>query len=420
MGVGANVSNKAHAYSEATPEIEDSEPQAEELNLLDILIVLARRRGFIFLSTLGAAILTAIVVLILPSEYTAETVILPPAQNSSISSALLGQLGGGSPLAAMAGASLGIKSPGDMYVSLFRSRTVEQSVIEHFGLMDRYRQKNMIDARRAFEKYSTVVLGTKDGLMRISVTDTDPKFAANLANGYVDAFRALSQTLAITEASQRRAFFQEQLKEANDNLTNAEEAMKQTQQSTGLLQVDGQARTLIESAAALRGQIAAKEVELQAMHSYATEGNPQYVMVQQELEGLKAQLAKLSGTDANSASDIIIPKGNIPQAGMEYLRKLRDVKYYGVIEELIAKQFELAKLDEAKQGAIVQVVDPAIPPDKRSFPHRTFSVLLIAVMAFGFSSLWVFIRSAWKNMLLKSEKKRKIEILHSLLSFKGE
>lgn len=393
--------------------------QTEELSVLDILIVLARSRIFILLFTLGTAILTALVVLILPSEYTAEAVILPPAQNSSISSALLGQLGGSSPLAAMAGASLGIKSPGDMYVSLFRSRTVEQSVIRQFGLMERYRQKNMIDARRAFEKHSTAVLGAKDGLIRISVTDKDPRFAADLANGYIDAFKDLSKALAITEASQRRVFFEQQLKEANDNLTNAEEAMKQTQQSTGLLQIDGQARSLIESAAALRGQIAVKEAELQAIHSYATEGNPQYVIVQQELAGLKEQLTKLSGTDANSASDIIMPKGNIPQAGMEYLRKLRDVKYYEVIEELIAKQFELAKLDEAKQGAIVQVADPAVPPDKRSFPHRMFSVLLMGVIALGFSSLWILTRNAWERMLLKPEKKRKVQVLRSLLSFKG-
>ena len=140
--------------------------------------------------------------------------------------------------------------------------------------------------------------------------------------------------------------------EANENLAAAEEAMKRTEQSTGVLQVDSQAKSLIESAAILRGQIVAKEVQLQAMRSYATEDNPQMVTTGQELAALKAQLAKLSGTDENSTSDIIVPKGNIPEAGMEYIRKLRDVKYYETITELIAKQFEMAKLDEARQGAV--------------------------------------------------------------------
>jgi len=135
------------------------------------------------------------------------------------------------------------------------------------------------------------------------------------------------------------------------HLSNAgqyEEAMKHTEQSTGILQIDSQAKSLIESAAILRGQIAAQEVELQGMSSYATEKNPQVATAQQRLIALKAQLAKLSGTDANPGSDIMVPKGNIPEAGIEYLRKVRDVKYYETIMELIAKQFEMAKLDEAR------------------------------------------------------------------------
>jgi tyrosine-protein kinase Etk/Wzc len=258
---------KLEAIEEQSRESQASEASAEGLHLLDLLIILSRRRKFIALFTLGVAILTAIVVLIIPSEYTAGTVVMPPSQNTSLSSTLLGQLGGASALASAAGAGLGIRSPGDMYVSLFRSRTVEDSMIERFGLMARYKGKKMSDARTAFEDRSTVVLGNKDGLIRITVTDRDPKFAADMANGYVEQFRKLSANLAITEASQRRVFFQQQLLEANENLTTAEEAMKRTQQSTGVLQVDSQARSLIESGAVLRGQIVAKEVEVQAMRS---------------------------------------------------------------------------------------------------------------------------------------------------------
>jgi uncharacterized protein involved in exopolysaccharide biosynthesis len=385
----------------------------QEVHLLDLLIILSKRRKFIFRFTLGSALAAVLIVLLIPNRYTAETVVLPPGQNSSMSSALLSQMGG-SALASLAGGSLGIKNPGDMYVSLFRGRAIEDSLIQRFGLMQRYHAKNLSDARKVFETRSTVVLGVKDGLIRISANDSDPKMAADIANGYVDEFRKLSANLAISEASQRRAFFQQQLLEANENLAAAEEAMKHTEQSTGILQIDSQARSLIESAAILRGQIATQEVELQGMSSYATEKNPQVVTAQQRLIALKAELAKLSGTDANPGSNIMVPKGNIPEAGIEYLRKLRDVKYYETIMELIAKQFEMAKLDEAREGAIIQVSDLAVPPDKKSSPHRSLIVVLMTLIAFVTSILWVLSAARWNEALSDPVNNGKFQALRNL------
>jgi len=404
---------ETEAMTGKSQQIESQSSPSQDVHLLDLLIILSRRRRFIFLFTVAAAVLAVITVLLIPSQYTAETSVLPPGQNSSMSSNLLGQLGGSGALASAAGASLGIKNPGDMYVSLFRSRTVEDSVIRRFGLMARYRKEEMTDARRRFEDRSTVVLGSKDGLIRIGVTDPDPKLAADIANGYVDEFRKLSANLAITEASQRRIFFQQQLLEANENLAAAEEAMKRTEQSTGVLQVDSQAKSLIESAAILRGQIVAKEVQLQGMRSYATEDNPQMVTASQELAALKAQLVRLSGSDENSSSDIIVPKGNIPQAGMEYVRKLRDVKYYETITELIAKQFEMAKLDEARQGAVIQVVDAAVTPDKRSFPKRTITVILAALLGFFFACGWCIVAVGFMRLRTNPDESRRLDDLQA-------
>jgi tyrosine-protein kinase Etk/Wzc len=392
---------------------ERSSDTLEDTSVLDLLTALLRRKRFIVGFTFGVAILTAICVLLIPSEYTAETLVLPPGQNSSMSSALLGQLGGSSALASVAGASLGIKNPGDMYVSLLRSRTVEDSLIQRFSLMARYKSKRLSDARTSFEDHSTVVLGAKDGLIRISVTDRDPKLAAGIANGYVDEFRKFSSNLAVSEASQRRLFFQQQLLEANENLTNAEEAMKNTERTTGILQVDSQARSLIESAAIMRGQIAAKEVEIHAMHSYATDDNPQMVVAQEQLTALKSELAKLGGSDPNSSSDIIVPKGNIPEAGMEYARKLRDVKYYETIAELIAKQFEMAKLDEAREGAIIQVADVAEPPDKRSFPKRTISVLAAGVLGFIIACGWSIFAYAIERLKENPDERQRLDALRA-------
>jgi uncharacterized protein involved in exopolysaccharide biosynthesis len=219
-------------------------PEASaEISLLDLLIVLARRRRDLLAGTAGAAVLAAIVSFLLPNRFTATTVILPPQQNSSSAVALLGQLGGANPLASLAGSSLGPKNPNDLQVAMLKSRTVEDNMIDRFGLMARYREKRKSDARKAFEKVTDIENGLKDGLIRISVTDWDPRRAADMANAYVEEYKKLSATIAVTEASQRRLFFEQQLVQAKENLADAEEALKRTQQKTGLIQLDGQARS---------------------------------------------------------------------------------------------------------------------------------------------------------------------------------
>lgn len=387
---------------------------AQELNLLDVLILLSRRRRFIGWFTVGITALTAIIVLLIPNKYTATAVILPPAQTTSMSSALMGQLGGmgGSGLlASLAGAGLGIKNPGDMYVSLFRSRTVEDALIQRFGLMTRYRKKTMIDARKKFEDRTTVILGVKDGLIRVSVTDRDPQFAAELANAYVEEFHKHSDSLTLTEASRSRAFFQQQLFKANEDLAKAEQAMKKMQQTTGVLQLDSQAKALIEQAAILRGQIAAKEVQLQSIRSFETENNPQYAMVEQQLDALRAQFAKVAGPGANTYGDIGLPKTNIPESGIAYIDALRDLRYNETITELLTKQFEAAKLDEARQGTI-QISDIAMPPDKKSSPHRLIIIILAAVLGFCAASTWCLFASAVRR---KPEKLEQLKILRDSL-----
>ena len=248
-----------------------------EISLLDILVLLLERKRFIVRFVLGAFVLAIMVSLLLPVQYEAKTVLLPPAQNSSIGSALMGQLGNlGSlgALASLAGGGLGLKNPADMYVSLLTSRTVEDAMIQRFGLMQEYHEKRMSDTRKEFERRTKAVAGTKDGLIRLSVEDHDPKRAAELANGYVEEFRKLSASLAITEAARRRLFFEQQVQQSKDKFTEAEEAMTKTQQSTGVLEIDSQARSLIESAAILRAQVVAKQVQIEGMRSFATDDNP--------------------------------------------------------------------------------------------------------------------------------------------------
>src|SRR5258707_8896750 len=214
-------------------------------------------------------------------------------------------------------------------------------MIQRFGLMQEYQSKRMSDARKELERRTTGVAGTKDGLIRLSVEDRDAKRAAELANGYVEEFRKLSASLAITEAARRRLFFEQQLQQAKDGLTAAEEAMAKTQQSTGVLQIDSQARALIESAAILRAQVVAKQVQIEGMRSFATDDNPGLILAKQELAALRSQLDRLAGSQPDAGSDINLSKGRVTQSGMEYLRRFRDLKYQETVFELLARQFEI-------------------------------------------------------------------------------
>jgi len=385
-----------------------------EVSVLGILALLASHKRFILRAVVGAALLSTAVAFLLPIRYEAKIVMMPPQQNSSLGSALgqlgsAGSLGSLAPLASLASGGLGIKNPADMYVSLLTSRTVEDALIQRFGLMAEYREKRLSDARKELEDRTNAVAGAKDGLIRISVEDRDPRRAAELANGYVEEFRKLSASLAITEAARRRLFFEQQLQQAKDNLSAAEEAMRATQQSTGVLQIDSQARSLIESAAILRGQVVAKQVQIQSMRSFATEDNPRLVLAKQELAALQAQLERLAGSQPDAGSDIILSKGRVTGSGLEYVRRLRDLKYHETVFELLAKQFEIAKLDEAREGSIIQVVDPAVAPDRRSSPHRLLVVVSVTILAFFLAAFYVVLRESMARTFELPENRQRLD-----------
>jgi uncharacterized protein involved in exopolysaccharide biosynthesis len=307
-----------------------------------------------------------------------------------------------------------------MYLSFLTSRTVEDAVIQRFELMKEYREKYLSDARKVLERRTTAVAGVKDGLIRLSIEDPDPKRAAALANGYVEEFRKLSASLAITEAARRRLFFDQQLQDAKDNLTKAEESMRKTQQSTGVLQIDSQARSLIESAAILRAQVVAKQVQIQSMRSFAADDNPELILARQQLTALETQLQQVAGSQSDTGSDINLSKGRVTQSGMEYLRRFRDLRYNETVFELLAKELEIAKLDEAREGAIVQVVDAAVVPDKKSFPPRRLIVIVFTVLAIVVAPLWLFLRKGWARNRELPENRQRLEAIKRLWKGKQE
>ncbi len=366
-----------------------------EIDLLDLLIALARRKRLIAGTTLGTAVLAAIISFLVPNRYTATTKVLPPQQAQSSGAMLMTQLAGSGlgPLAAVAGKDLGLKNPNDMYIGMLKSRTVEDALIAQFELARVYREKKISDTRKELEKASDIV-SSKEGLIEISVEDKSPQRAAALANSYVEQLRKLTQRLAVTEASQRRLFFEQQVEQAKGDLATAEVALKNTEQKTGMIHLDAQARAVIEAVGTLRAQIAASEVELQGMRSFATDQNPDVIMREREVAAWREQLSSLERHQATSDGDPILSTGKMPATLLEYKERFREAKYRETIFELMAKQFEAAKLDEAKEAAIIQVVDPAVEPDKKSSPKRVLIIICATFGGFVLAVFWVLFSEA--------------------------
>ena len=389
-----------------------------ESHLLDLLIILTRRKRIILSTTLAAAVLAVIVSALMPNRYTSTANILPPQQSQSLAASMIGQLGSLGPMAAMAQKDLGLKNPGDLYVGMLRSRTAEDRLIRRFDLLRVYRVKTMSDARHDLEDASSIALG-KEGFISISVEDKDRDRAPQIANAYVDELRQLTQDLSVTEAGQRRIFFERQLELAKNNLADAEQALKQTEQKTGLIQLDGQAKAIIESVVKLRATIAAQEVALHARRLSSTEENPDVQLGEQQLSGMRTQLALMEKQSGDAGKFQVsagnVPVGNVPEAGLQYVRRLRDVKYAETIFELLAKQYEAAKLDEAKTAAVIQVLDPAIAPDRKSSPRR--SLIVLGTMGFGFLAAvaYVVAAAAFAEMRQAPGTERRLEMLVRLL-----
>jgi uncharacterized protein involved in exopolysaccharide biosynthesis len=384
----------------------------EDIDILELLIVLAKRKGLVLGLPVTAAILAAIVSLLIPNVYTSSAQILPPQQSQSAATvAMLGQLGG---LGNVAAGAFGLKNPSDLYVGILRSRSIADDLIERFKLKQVFNVETIDDARLELENITRITSG-KDGIILIEVEDSDPARAAELANAYVQELEKKNERLAITEAAQRRLFFEKQLSAQQTALAAAEVELKNTQERTGLIKLDEQGKAIIEAVAQLRAQIAVKEVQIGAMSSFTTSRNPERIRIEAELSGLRKQLSKLETNRGARDDNTLVPMGEVPELGLEYVRKLRDVKYNETLLELLAKQYALARLDESRDVSLIQVLDRAVPPERRSKPKRTLIVLVTAFIAGALGLLLAFLQESIARSQLSPERAQRLAILFSHL-----
>lgn len=387
----------------------------DEINLLDLLIVLVKRKRFIIRFTLIVAVIVALVSLIMTPIYRAETKILPPQQGGSgLAAQLLSQMGGAGGLV---GGAISTKTTTGLYIGLLKSNSVLDRIINRFDLINFYKSKSI-------EKTRNILLGglnaeedKKSGLLLIRFEDRDPKKAAQIANAFVEELKNVNKGLAVSEASQRRLFFEEQLQDAKASLTKAEEDMKVFQEKTGVLHAEEQAKTVIESIAQLRAQIAAKEVELRVLKTYTTQNNPDLYRAEEGLKAMRAELAKLE-TKGGNGHNPLMPTARMASVGAEYLRKLRELKFNETLYELLLKQYELAKLDESRDATVIQVVDKAEPPEKRYKPKRRSMVTVATVSALFLSIFIVFFMEFIDKSSTQPENQARIDTLKKYLNFK--
>jgi tyrosine-protein kinase Etk/Wzc len=346
------------------------------MGALDLLLILAANKKLIAGMAVAGTLIAGLIAFQRKDAFTATAVIVLPQQQKSTIASLVGQL---SPAGAAIGGTDLLKTPADLYISLMSSRTVADGLIAQFDLQRIYKVKNLTSARRALANRTRFISG-KDVLIRISVDDGSPRFAAEIANAYVEQLHKLNSKLALTESAQRRLFFEQRLKEEKEALSEAEAAMKTTQEHTGIVQVSSQMELLVRTIAQLRAEITVREVLLETLKAGATDKNPEVVRVQVELDSLRVHLRQLeSGSGARPATPPTLGPANAPAFGLAYLRRLREFQYHELLFESLGKQYEAARLDEAKEAPMVQVVDQAIPPEEGNPKHRLWIVLFGAV-----------------------------------------
>jgi tyrosine-protein kinase Etk/Wzc len=355
-------------------------PEDDEISLIDLAIALGEEKATIFKITGFFTAVAVVVALLLPNIYTAKTVMMPPQQQQSGAASALASLGG---LAGLAGAAAGIKSPDEMYVAFMQSEGLQNAVISRLKLQERYEAKTMTDTRAALKGVVRISPDKKSGLITIEADDKEPAFAAQLANVHVDELRALMGRLAVTDAQQRRMFYEQQIKKVQAELVEAEQIFRQAKAQSGMQVTAVLAESGVRASAELRGQIAAREVQMNAMSRFATAQNPDVQRLGSELSALRGQLTKLE-----QGSGVVEASTPLQQ---QAVKSYRDVKVQEAMLEVLIKQYELARVDEAKEGPLLQQLDIATAPERKAKPKRAIIVLMAAFCGFLLASIFIFL-----------------------------
>jgi len=360
------------------PEADD-----DEISLIDLAIALGEEKKILFMVPAITTTLAIVVSLLMTPIFTAKTVMMPPQQQQSGAASALASLGA---LAGLAGGAAGIKSPDEMYIAFMQGESLQNAVIKKLDLQERYEKKTLFETREHLKQTVKIASDKKSGLITIEADDKDPEFAAKLANTHVEELRSLMGRLAVTDAQQRRVFFEQAITKNQTELAEAEANFRTAKDKSGMQVTAVIAETAVRAGAEMRGQIAAKEVQLAAMSNFATPQNPDVQRLAGELSALRSQLKKLeqgSGGDEKSSP--------IQQLAV---KSYRDIKAREAMMGVLVAQYESARVDESKEGPLIQQVDVAVTPERKSKPKRAIIVIVSAFAGLFLGVLVAFARRA--------------------------
>lgn len=366
-----------------------AEEEQDSIDLAALYQTLHRGKRKILGTSLAVFAVATIIAFLLPFQYTSTVSFIPPSANNggSMAAALAGQLsalGGGDLLGAG-------KTSGELYAGILRSRSIADQLVRQFELMQVYKVKKESQAEHVLDSATAVAVDAKSSIITVSVTAKSPALAHDLANAYMDALRETNGRLAVSQSSQRRLFFEQQLAKEKDDLENAEVDLKRTEEKSGLIAPTGQTESGIRTIAETQAQVAIRQVQLAALRQSATDQNPEVIRLRSEIGDLQGQLSRLQRGVGNGPT-AAIPTSKVPELQLEYVRKEREVKYHEALFEMLSRQYEAARLDEAHDAPVLQVLDPASYPDTKSSPKRMYYMLGGLLLGFLAGCVWVLVR----------------------------
>lgn len=386
-----------------------------DINLIDLLIVLAKHKGMIAGVTVGAAILMMVVCMMIPPVYRAETkIFIPHTNTTSFSAQMIDHV---TPIATFMGGSnqVGIdNTKNNLYVEMLKSRPIQDRIIDRFDLKKGNESKTREELQEYLLEKTLVKADAKSGIIILGIEDRSPQKAADMANAFIDEFRKQGKEYALAEASERRLLFEEQLHEARDAVSKAEAAMRAFQEKTRVVKPDVQGGAVMEAISQLRAQIALKEVEIKGMCSSAASENSDIQRAEDDLRGMRENLRILETKSPGYSK--MASTGHLSSADIEYEKLLQDLKDAGALYNLLQEQSQSATLDHARDAMLVQVIEKASPPLKKKEPRTMIMVVLAVITGFIVSIIVAFIIDFKERASLDPRNRERIETLKKNLS----
>jgi uncharacterized protein involved in exopolysaccharide biosynthesis len=384
------------------PELEETR-QANENSVAHLRLLWDHRllaARIVFVGILAGALIAFLI----PARYESTARLMPPdnTQSGGIAMAAAALSGSAGSLGGIASDVLGLKSTSDIFVGILSSRTVQDKLIQEFDLRKLYGDRRMEDARRDLAARTGISVDRKSQIITITVTDYDPKRAAAMGQAYIEELNRLVADLSTSSARRERMFLEERLKAVNQGLETAEKDFSQFASKNAAIDVKEQGKAMVEAAATLQGQLIAAESELEGLRQIYTDNNVRVRSVRARIDELKHQLDKLGGKGesvtevSNQASDSLYPSiRKLPLLGVTYADLYRRTRVQEAVFETLTKEYELAKVQEAKEIPTVKVLDAANIPEKKSYPPRSLIIFVGMTLAFGAATTWVFAKTTW-------------------------